>query len=473
MRRSLIAGVVCFVVASVCGAVQAADCKPGVLKLDGTCDCPAGFVSKGEPGEATCKPSNVVKPGGGASGGAAGSGASTKLKCPTGMIAIAGGSFVDSLGKATTVTELCVDKTEVTVAAYSACVDAGDCTAPKPYDDSSSWKFQRACNWKHPDGRAKHPVNCLTFGQAKDYCASKKGRLPTESEWEWIARGRSKGNVFPWGATDPTDKLANGCGEECVSHVATTYNASFKTELALTDPFGESAPVGSFPKGASADGVLDLAGNVAELTLSWYDANGNVAVRGGGWEDGRAVQLRVSGREKLSQTDESPAIGFRCIVSKDVKTMPALPKKAPGLGSRVGRGPDWKWGDQGNGKNGTVITEMDKDGWVEVQWDNGYRNDYRWGVDGAYDLIVLPGLLPQACDKSGSTGTVSVGTKVILGKHRAVGGDDNWASKMTDYVGKTGTVTKTGMYDKAGCATVRVDVDSGSYVWRVRDLGLP
>lgn len=469
MRRSFVASLALAFIASIGGAAHAADCKPGQLKLDGTCDCPAGYVSKGEPGEATCKISNVQPQGGPGKTVLP----SSKVKCPTGTVAIAGGTYVDALGHKVTVADMCMDKTEVTVASYSACVDAGSCTTPKAYSEDSSWKFQRACNWKHPDGRAKHPVNCLTFGQANDYCAFKKGRLPTEGEWEWAARGKAKGNVFPWGATDPTDKHSNGCGVECVANAAAKYAAVFKSELAFTDAFGESAPVGSFAKGASADGLLDMSGNVAELTLSWFDTSGNVVVRGGAWKDGRASELRVSGREKFSQTEESPAVGLRCIVSNDPKTLPPQPKKAPGPGARVGRGPDWKWGDQGNGKNGTVIGDPDSDGWIEVQWDNGYKNDYRWGVSGAYDLVVLPGFLPQACDKSGNTGTVSVGTKVILGKHRAVGGDDNWASKMADHVGKTATVTKTGLTDKAGCATVRVDADSGTYVWRVRDLGLP
>lgn len=66
------------------------------------------------------------------------------------------------------------------------------------------------------------------------------------------------------------------------------------------------------------------------------------------------------------------------------------------IGARVVRGDDWKWGNQDNHQGGTVIDIRPWEGEesrtrvaVEVKWDNGYINSYRWGAEGAYDLKVI------------------------------------------------------------------------------------
>ena len=51
------------------------------------------------------------------------------------------------------------------------------------------------------------------------------------------------------------------------------------------------------------------------------------------------------------------------------------------IGTRVVRGPDWKWGDQdAAGAVGTVIADLGDDGWIRVQWNNGETNSYRWSA---------------------------------------------------------------------------------------------
>ncbi|MFB7252526.1 formylglycine-generating enzyme family protein [Microbacterium sp. NPDC056234] len=103
-----------------------------------------------------------------------------------------------------------------------------------------------------PGGPANHPVFGITWAEASDYCAwlsSMVGvevRLPTEDEWERAARGDDD-REFPWGDTYHPG-LAN------------------LVDLGL----GETTPVGSFPEGASAFGVLDMAGNVDEWTSTLY-----------------------------------------------------------------------------------------------------------------------------------------------------------------------------------------------------------
>ena len=58
------------------------------------------------------------------------------------------------------------------------------------------------------------------------------------------------------------------------------------------------------------------------------------------------------------------------------------------VGTRVRRGSDWKWGDQGKNEPGTVV-EKRADNWVRVKWDNGDSNNYRWGAEDSYDLTIF------------------------------------------------------------------------------------
>jgi hypothetical protein len=83
-------------------------------------------------------------------------------------------------------------------------------------------------------------------------------------------------------------------------------------------------------------------------------------------------------------------------VVREVKYIPQAQSLPPQiqdlpLGTRVRRGPDWKWGNQdgGTGNMGTVKKSKDRDGWVTVKWDNGIENNYRWTGDGKYDLEII------------------------------------------------------------------------------------
>lgn len=84
--------------------------------------------------------------------------------------------------------------------------------------------------------------------------------------------------------------------------------------------------------------------------------------------------------------------------------------------------------------------------------------------------------LPQACgatDANADFGPLAQGTAIVLGRHRAVSGEPNWIPEMEPFVGREARVTEQVGVDDQGCAIVRVDVDNGEYVWRVRDLRLP
>lgn len=174
-----------------------------------------------------------------------------------------------------------IDRTEVTVEAYRQCVDAKRCTPP----DTGEERF---CNWGQA-GREKHPINCLDWNQAEAFCAWAGKRLPTEVEWEKAARG-TDGRVYPWGNTWDLPK----------GNVYETY-----------DGHKETAPVGSFPDGASPYGALDMAGNVWEWTADWLRNGEFRLIRGGSWVDlqRRARTSRRLGTMPISRNGD---IGVRC-----------------------------------------------------------------------------------------------------------------------------------------------------------------
>jgi formylglycine-generating enzyme required for sulfatase activity len=195
-----------------------------------------------------------------------------------------------------------VDRYEVTVGDYRACVSAGGCTEP---DTGGS------CNWDVAT-MDDHPVNCVDFSQAVAYCEWAKKRLPTEAEWEKAARG-TEGQVYPWGndSADCEHAVMNDGGNGCGT--------------------GKTMAVGSKPAGASPFGAMDMAGNVWEWVADWYDASyyqtspasappgpqeGTFRVaRGGSWYGGSVDDLRASRRNRLLPSFCNHDLGFRCAVT--------------------------------------------------------------------------------------------------------------------------------------------------------------
>ena len=211
-----------------------------------------------------------------------------------------------------------IDRTEVTVAAYAECVAAGACSEADAYLNKLG-DYHIFCNWKHPENRSSHPINCVDFNQATAFCAWAQKRLPTEEEWEYVARRGLDGGTYPWGNDKPDQTRLNACGTGCPENLLAKGFPRYQTLYAADDGWPETSPVGSFPAGASKDGVLDMAGNVWEWTASQYAAydgskrEDRRVLRGGSWGGGDARTERTTNRFRLSPESKAQFLGLRCV----------------------------------------------------------------------------------------------------------------------------------------------------------------
>lgn len=192
-----------------------------------------------------------------------------------------------------------IDKYEVTNAQYQKFMETTGHAAPAYWNDD---KFNKP----------NQPVVGVSWFDAEAYCKWANKRLPTEAEWEKAARG-TDGRKYPWGHEAP-----NAEGMWRANH-----NPGDKT----ADGFEYTAPVGSFPAGASSYGVMDMAGNVWEWVADWYRGNyykdspknnpkgpnsGLVrGLRGGSWDNSSYVIRAALRYRYVPDNNGSNNVGFR------------------------------------------------------------------------------------------------------------------------------------------------------------------
>ncbi len=294
----------------------------------------------------TCGPAGVCKSaavaaGQPCTGGVGCDGKGTCITAPAGMVYIASGTFwmgwnpaKDPSGNSTggdwgspqhkvTLSAYFIDATEVTVAQFAPCVNALKCVPPGT-----------SLQGTYPT-KVNHPVNLVTWQQARDFCQWRGAGfdLPTEAQWEMAARGNCELNgkagddpacqsamrTYPW-----VGEVAN-CDYAVMSIGGTGSSWGCAIEGSGTGELYTS-PVGSRPPGASPYGLQDMAGNVAEYTRDGWKAyvagpqvdpvvespDGLHAIRGGGYS---SAGVRASSRGLAGSATTDGALGFRCVRS--------------------------------------------------------------------------------------------------------------------------------------------------------------
>ena len=187
-----------------------------------------------------------------------------------------------------------IDQTEITIAQYALCVADGECRESYLVDNADY-------------NRDDYPVVHVSWYDAAAYCEWTGARLPTEAEWEYAARG-SQGFIYPWG--DEFDCTGGNFRDDYTG---------------CSDGYESTAPVGSYPDGASWCNALDMVGNVWEWVADRYGsypsgrqvnptgpsfARSRV-LRGGSWYvAANFARCAYRGRDQPSHRNFN--YGFRC-----------------------------------------------------------------------------------------------------------------------------------------------------------------
>lgn len=202
---------------------------------------------------------------------------SEMIQIPGGTFWAGSGDVADNQPHRVVLSSYLIGKCPVTNAQFRRFVEANG------YDAGQEWK-----EWASRSGE-QAPVVFVTCNDAKNYCEWGGGRLPTEDEWEYAARG-SDGRRYPWGNDWDASRCANGTGA----------------------PLPHPMAVGSYPSDKSPFGCLDMAGNVRQWTSSVYQEDRPMPVaRGGAWNAGNPLSFTTTCRCPTNPAYHNVQIGLR------------------------------------------------------------------------------------------------------------------------------------------------------------------
>jgi formylglycine-generating enzyme required for sulfatase activity len=190
-----------------------------------------------------------------------------------------------------------MSSTEVTVKAYRLFATAAGGALPKENTSTNP-------GWRE----SGQPMSFMQWDTAQSFCEWAGGRLPTEAEWEYAARGGKDGSVYPWGEA-PDRNHANWMGKGGL------------------DKYTEVADAGTFLQ--NPWNLYDIIGNLGEWVADYYgpydaapstdpkgpDAGKQRVIRGGSWAANER-EIRTSVRKAWLPTEYSNNVGFRCVLDK-------------------------------------------------------------------------------------------------------------------------------------------------------------
>jgi len=251
-----------------------------------------------------------------------------------GMVLIPSGPFVmgddvedpEKPVRVVTLSAYYMDRTPVTNRQYKRFIDE---TGYDGHPEADHNYLKHFHGGSYPEGLEEHPVIYVSWHNAMAYARWAGKTLPTEAQWEKAARG-NEGRRYPWGDEWDFSRL----------HCADALN---RQEIKNDEEWGEwwdrfkhyydpripvTLPVGSFESGKSPYGLYDMAGNVWNWILCWYDTQSYAhaplvdptgpetgefrCTRGGGW-DCYKHWIRSAHRSCEDPMSASDSIGFRCV----------------------------------------------------------------------------------------------------------------------------------------------------------------